>query len=313
MNIHHVRYFLAVSNTCNFSKAARQCNVSQPALSRAVQQLEEEVGGLLLRRERGLTHLTDLGALLRPHFEQILAQFGDVRREASQFLRLDDARLKVGIMRTIGPRRFVGLLADFNRRYSGIQLQFLERNPEMLAEALRSGEIDLAIMSASETLPERCDVRPLYPERFVLAFPVGHRFAAFDTIPIAEMDGETYLQHVDCDCWEHLSSLCSGAGVRVRVSHTSEHGDWIQDLVAAGFGVCFVPEHSALSSELQSRPVAGLLLSRQVSLVTVAGRRFSPAVSTFVKSVASHRWIEGATAGQAAKAVEPCLASRLAA
>ena len=313
MNIHHIRYFLAVAKTRNFSQAARQCNVSQPALSRAIQQLEEEVGGLLLRRERSLTHLTDLGALLRPRFEQVLEQFGGVRREASQFLRLDDARLKVGVMRTIGSRRFVGLLADFNRCHSGIQLQFLERNPQMLAEALQSGEIDLAIMSANETIPERCDVRPLYRERFVLAFPAEHRFAAFDTIPIAEMDGETYLQHVDCDCWEHLYSLCSGAGVSVRMSHSSEHGDWIQDLVAAGFGVCFVPEHSALTSGLQSRPVAGLLLSREVSLVTVAGRRFSPAVRTFVKAVASHRWAEGATAAQIAMAAEPCLAGRLAA
>ncbi len=68
MDIHHIRYFLAVCETRNFTRAAEKCNVTQPALSRAVQQLEDEVGGLLFRRERNLTHITDLGALLRPAF-----------------------------------------------------------------------------------------------------------------------------------------------------------------------------------------------------------------------------------------------------
>ena len=85
MDIHHIRYFLAVCETRNFTRAAEKCNVTQPALSRAIQQLEDEVGGLLFRRERNLTHITDLGALLRPRFQQILDELSGVRQEASQF------------------------------------------------------------------------------------------------------------------------------------------------------------------------------------------------------------------------------------
>ena len=73
-----MRYFLAVAETLNFTRAAEQCNVSQPALTRAVQQLEEELGGLLLRRERKLTHLTDFGRLIEPHLRQLFAEFGSV-------------------------------------------------------------------------------------------------------------------------------------------------------------------------------------------------------------------------------------------
>src|ERR1043166_5326779 len=68
MEMHQVRYFLAVADTLNFTRAAEQCHVSQPALTRAIQQLEEEFGGLLLRRERKLTHLTDFGRLIEPHY-----------------------------------------------------------------------------------------------------------------------------------------------------------------------------------------------------------------------------------------------------
>src|SRR5258708_1155759 len=74
MEMHQVRYFLAVCETLNFTRASENCNVSQPALTRAVHKLEEELGGLLLRRENNLTHLTDLGRLVRPHLEQLMAQ-----------------------------------------------------------------------------------------------------------------------------------------------------------------------------------------------------------------------------------------------
>ena len=183
MDIHHIRYFLAVCETRNFTRAAERCNVTQPALSRAIQQLEDEVGGLLFRRERNLTHITDLGALLRPRFQQIVDELSGVRQEASQFLSLDDASLKVGIMCTIGPRRFTGLLTDFHRRHKGIQLQLVEGVPAKLSSLLEAGELDVAIMSSAEDFPERFDVTPLFRERFMLAFPTGHRLAQYDAIP----------------------------------------------------------------------------------------------------------------------------------
>jgi Bacterial regulatory helix-turn-helix protein, lysR family len=71
MEMHQVRYFLAVAQELNFSRAAEKCNVSQPSLSRAMQQLEGELGGPLFRRERHLTHLTELGAMVRPHLETL--------------------------------------------------------------------------------------------------------------------------------------------------------------------------------------------------------------------------------------------------
>src|SRR5882724_7842369 len=67
MEMHQVRYFLAVAEELNFTRAAEKCNVSQPSLSRAIQMLEQEFGGPLFWRERGRTHLTELGQMIRPH------------------------------------------------------------------------------------------------------------------------------------------------------------------------------------------------------------------------------------------------------
>src|ERR1700754_3787134 len=88
MEMHQIRYFLAVCSTLNFTRAAAQCDVTQPALTRAIQKLEEEMGGLLFRRERKLTHLTDLGNLVRPQLEAILKQSEQARTTAQSFLQM---------------------------------------------------------------------------------------------------------------------------------------------------------------------------------------------------------------------------------
>ncbi|GIL03117.1 MAG: transcriptional regulator [Alphaproteobacteria bacterium] len=294
MDVHHIRYFLAVCETRNFTRAAEKCNVTQPALSRAIQQLEDEMGGLLFRRERNLTHLTDLGALLRPRFQAILEGLTDVRQEATRFLCLEDANLKVGVMCTIGPRRFTGLLADFKLRHAGIQLQLIEGVPGRLAELLEAGEIDIALMAMSSAFPDRFNLTPLYRERFVLAFPTGHRLLGLAEVPVHELDGENYLLRVNCEYREHLSQLCAERGVALRHSYASEREDWIQNMVAGGLGICFIPEFSAIIPGLQVRPVTDPEVWREVCLVTVAGRRFSPAVATFVSAVKSYGWTSGA-------------------
>ncbi|SON57742.1 Morphology and auto-aggregation control protein [Hartmannibacter diazotrophicus] len=294
MDIHHIRYFLAVCETRNFTRAAENCNVTQPALSRAVQQLEDEVGGLLFRRERNLTHLTDLGALLRPRFQQVLDELSGVRLEASRFLCLDNANLKVGIMCTIGPRRFTGLLADFHTRHRGIQLQLVEGVPSRLSELLEAGDLDVAIMASSSDFPERFNVTPLFRERFLLAFPAGHPLTGDECVPIAALDGQNYLRRLNCEYRDFLAALCESKGVRLNVSYASEREDWIQNMVAGGLGICFIPEFSAVIPGLQVRPAVDPEVWRKVCLVTVAGRRFSPAVSTFVSSVKSYGWPESA-------------------
>ena len=96
MEMHQIRYFLAVADCLNFTRAAETCNVTQPALTRAIQKLEEELGGLLFRRERKLTHLTDLGHLVRPQLEAILSQSEQAKTTAKSFLQLKDAPLKLG-------------------------------------------------------------------------------------------------------------------------------------------------------------------------------------------------------------------------
>jgi LysR family hydrogen peroxide-inducible transcriptional activator len=292
MEMHQIRYFLAVCETLNFTRAAENCNVTQPALTRAIQKLEDELGGLLFRRERHLTHLTDLGRLMRPQLEQVWRQTEAAKTTAKSFLTLEDAPLNLGVMCTIGPLRGIGFVTDFWRTNQGIEITLREGVPQRLGELLHEGELDLAVLAQWEPFDERFNVQPLYRERFVVAFPAGHRFGAQNGVRMKDVDGESYLLRINCEFKDQLRAIREEQGIEMQHVYRSEREDWIQTMVMAGIGIAFLPEYSVVLPGLQTRPLIEPEVVREVSLVTVAGRRFSPAVAAFVRAIKSYGWPE---------------------
>lgn len=290
MEMHEVRYFLAVCDTLNFTRAAERCNVSQPSLTRAIQKLESELGGLLFRRERAATHLTDLGHLVRPQLERIAKDADKVKTTASSFLRVKDAPLSFGIMCTIGPLRCVGFLSQLQKDHPGIALTMTEETPARLTELPQEGRIDVAVMAQPDPFPERFDVHPLYRENFVVAFPPGHRFEAMNAVRVADVAGESYLSRINCEYYDQLSDICLKCNAPLKDAYRSEREDWIQSMTIAGMGICFLPEFSPTIPGLQTRRLIEPEVVREVSLVTVSGRRFSPAVAIFVRALKAYKW-----------------------
>ena len=292
MEMHQIRYFLAVCETLNFTRAAENCNVTQPALTRAIQKLEEEFGGLLFRRERHLTHLTDLGRLMRPQLEQVWSRTEVAKTTAKSFLKLEDAALNVGLMCTIGPLRGIGFLNTFQRDNPGIDVTLLEGVPDKLSELLHAGSLDIAVMAQPGPFDERFNVHPLYREYFVIAFPPGHRFEAQNAVSFKDIHGEAYLRRINCEYFDHLDAIAGQLGISTRIAYRSEREDWIQTMVMAGMGISFTPEYSIVVPGLQARRVIDPEVSREVCLITMSGRRFSPAVATFVRAIKAYSWPE---------------------
>lgn len=290
MEMHQIRYFLAVAETSNFTRAAERCNVSQPAMTRAIQNLEAELGGLLLRRERNLTHLTDLGRLVLPHLSDVFNELESARTTAHQFLKLKEAPINLGLMCTVGPIRFAGFLAKFRHDHPGIQLTLLENMPEKLLELLAEGKLDLAVLAQPNPPGDRFDALPLYSERYVVAFPPGHRFGSQNGVAFTDMDGENLLLRINCEYKDVLAGHFQEQNVKLKFGYRSEREDWIQIMVMAGMGLCVIPEFLIMHAGLHTHPVTNPDVVRQVCLVTVAGRRFSPAVGTFVRAIKSYEW-----------------------
>ena len=296
MELQEIRYFLALSETHNFTKAAAICNVSQPALTRAIKKMEDELGGLLFSRERNNTHLTELGRMIEPHLAEVVAQTGKVKQTAKRFLKLEKASLALGVMCTIAPVQFVTFLGRFRADNPGIDITLLESVPDRLCELLTTGELDIALMARPDGFPEPLQATELYSERFVIACSAGHRFAVRDSVRMAELDGEFYFSRINCEFYDVLDDMCLKQGAHLVKSYESEREDWILTMVAAGLGVCFLPEYTAVFPGIVGCPVILPSTARNVCLVTVAGRRRSPPVAAFVQAVRRYPWPSAAVA-----------------
>ena len=193
--MHQIRYFLAVCETLNFTRAAEACNVSQPSLTRAIKGLEDELGGPLFRRERNNTHLTGLGEMMRPHLSQVLIETDAAKERAKSFAKLDDVELKLGMMCTIGPRRFVPFLQAFRERHPKVRLVVQDGSHLQLQERLAQGELDVAVYGQPEAIDERFHARRLYDERFVIGVGPGHPFDGQNAVRVADLNGQALLGH----------------------------------------------------------------------------------------------------------------------
>ena len=290
MEFQEIRYFLAMSQTLNFTKAAELCQVSQPALTRGIQKMEDELGGLLFSREPNNVHMTDLGRLIEPRLAEIMAQAGEAKRTATRFLKLEGASLTVGIMCTVAPVQFVSFLGRFRADHPGIEITLLEDVPDRLCSLLAKGEMDMALMARPDGFPPPLHASKLYSERFVVACSAGHRFAMKNEIRMADLDGEFYLSRINCEFYDMLDGICRANGANLVKSYQSDREDWILTMVAAGMGVCFLPEYTAIFPGVVARPVVSPSVARDVCMVTVAGRRWSAPVAAFAQAVRRHPW-----------------------
>lgn len=289
MELTQVRYFLTLCRELNFTRAAELCHVSQPALTKAIKNLEDELGGELFRRERGNTHLTDLGQLIRPHLEQVAAASETAREQANSFKRAKKAPLKLGVMCTIGPQVMVGFLRAVRQRLPAIELSIVEHPGNNLIDALMKGGLEVALVGMPK-LPPRLNAIPLYTERYGVAFAKGHRFERMNAVPMRELANENYVERISCEFEDHWKALDLGWDVDVNVRFRSEREDWVQAMLAAGLGCAVMPEFLPRLSDVTLRLLADPEVSRTVSLVTVSGRRFSPATKAVVDLARSHLW-----------------------
>jgi LysR family hydrogen peroxide-inducible transcriptional activator len=289
LEINQVRYFLTLCRELNCTRAAELCHVSQPALTKAIKNLEEELGGELFRRERGNTHLTDLGRLMKPYFEQVFSATETAREEAKSFRKVKRAPLRLGVMCTISPQMMVGFLKAVRERIPAVELVIQEHPGAGLLEAMMKGEMDVAIVGMPK-LPPRLDAIPLYTERYGVAFAKGHRFEKMNAVPARELADENYVERSLCEYQDHWDAMNLGWDVDVKVRFRSEREDWVQAMLAAGMGCAIIPEFMPRLADVALRLLVEPEVGRTISLVTVSGRRHAPATRTLTELARSYRW-----------------------
>jgi DNA-binding transcriptional LysR family regulator len=289
MEMSQVRYFLAVADLLNFTKAAERCNVAQPSLTRAIKLLEAELGGPLFHRERANTHLTELGRMVQAHLQEIHDQSMQVKRVAKDFTQLKKVTLKLGVMCTIAPTHLSELVASIAARYPSVELELTDSSGGELNRRLIEGEIDTAIYALpGEQSDPKLHVMPLFREQMVIALNPGHRLAGKNAIVPQDLHGERYINRINCEF--NGCELPQLDAIEFKTVFRSERDDWVLAMIASGAGFGFMPEYCVNHSGVVARPLIEPEFWREVNLVTVRGRPHSPAVGALVREAMRTRW-----------------------
>lgn len=290
MELYQIRYFLAVADTLNFTRASERSYVSQPALTKAIQRLEETIGGRLFDRTKNSVQLTELGRGMLPNFRQIYETANHAREEARRLTRAQREVVRVGVMCTIDFHQVLPGFVESQEGRTEVELSFREGNLEALTDALDQGDVDVGIMCSPYEMPKRFRATPLFSEDYVLAIGDDHRFNGRTNVEMVELNRERYCERMMCEFSTYIERLLRDRGVRLEVVQQSSREDWIQALVRANFGVAFMPISIARAARLAYVTMSDVPIVREVSILTQAERQINVAQQAVIDSLVRHDW-----------------------
>ena len=290
MEMHQIRYFLAVARTLNFTQAADECHVSQPSLSRAIIKLEEELGGELFRRERGLTHLTDLGRMMQPLLQQTSDTATSAKAMASSYRKGGTAPLRLALSDTVDIRLLINPLMSLMEVLPGLEFKFFRGPVAEVAGHIKSGNSELGIAGPMGADWERFKSWTLFSGTFRLLAHKAHRLAARPSVSIKDLAGERLLGRPYCEVADRMAAMLAAHGIeQTNADMFAADGD-VLELIAAGVGVGILPATSRCVGGLRSIPIDDIDVECKTMLYSVQGRQHSPAAAGLIQLVRAANW-----------------------
>jgi LysR family hydrogen peroxide-inducible transcriptional activator len=286
MEMHQLRYVVAVARAGNFSRAAEQCHVSQPSLSQQVQKLEEELGERLFDRLRREVRLTPYGESFLRHAVRILEEVEQARREADDTRELLCGTVTVGVLPTIAPYLLPGVMAEFIEKYPGVEVVVQEDTTAQLIRLALRCEVDLILASLPLEEPN-LEIRQLFSEELLLALPAGHPLTRKRNVQAADLQDERLIVMKEGHCLgDQVLSFCGRRNVKTTISFRSAQLETIQSLVRAGLGISLVPAMAVQRDRGTAPEYRSLQNPRPTRKVVAAWPRQRPpgrAASEFLK------------------------------
>ena len=242
MEIHQLRYFVAVAEEGSFSRAAARVRVAQPSLSQQIRKLEAEVGQPLFDRLPRSVVLTEAGRCLIDYSRQILASIGDARRCIDEFKGEIAGRVAVGAIPTIAPYVLPELVVTFQNHYPQVTLEIVEDVTAGIRRRIEAGELDVALASTCQQSPtlrrERLGNEPL-----LALVPEGHELAKKTEITFDDLKSQRFLLLHEMHCLsQQVHHLLESRRLQPEIALAGSQLSTIANMVAAGIGVSIVPQ-----------------------------------------------------------------------
>lgn len=285
MEMHQVRYFLAVARTLNFTKAADDCNVAQPSLTRAIKQL----GGDLFRRERPV-QLTELGQRMQPLLQQCFDAASGARSLAASLKSGDAGTLRIALTHSIDLSLLIPYLDQIKRQFNRLEFRFLRGDARQVGEYLKNGEAELGIAAELGSDWDRLDVWPLFTEGFELVVNAGHALAKRDQIEFEDLRSEQLLSRFYCEHAGRINESLRERGLDVDHRHEISSERDLIDLLEADIGVAVMPHTARIPKTLRRTSLDGLDARRTVHLYGVAGRERTAVGAAVMRMLRGADW-----------------------
>lgn len=291
MEMHQIRYFLAAARLLNFTRAADECNVTQPSLTRAIQKLEDEFGGLLFRRERSLTHLTELGRMMVPHLERTYEAAQAAKSLAKGIGKDVQAPIALGVSGSISAY-LRSAFTDVANALPGFRLSLTKADSGTLIESLMKGDIDAAILIEPRDAPERFDRIMLVQQEYGIIVPSESSLGTKGRANLADLAFMHWIKG-EQDIAREFEERCAAAGIEIEFRHGAASERDLVDLVVAGLGCAVAPAGISLPGSLAFVTVADLDISRATVFATIAGRKRSTATDALIRAIKARAWTPG--------------------
>jgi LysR family hydrogen peroxide-inducible transcriptional activator len=292
MEMHQLRYFVAVARTGNFSRAAGECRVAQPSLSQQIQKLESEVGERLFERTRRRAILTPAGALFLPHALSILETAEQGRREILEMSGQVRGKILLGALPTIAPYFLPEIVRLFREKYRGVELILHEEATLQLLRGLEENELDLALISDAAPNP-RIRIEKLFSEELLLCLPADHALVRQRVVVAADLEREKFILMQEGHCLgAQAQRFCQTKGLHPQISCRSAQIATVLAMVQAGLGVSLIPEmarNQGPAGSVVYRSLDGARPRRTLALAMSRQRKSSRCVLELATFIRDHR------------------------
>ena len=239
MTLTELKYLIAVADEKHFGRAAETSFVSQPSLSAAIKNVEQELGVRVFERSKRGVELTEVGAEIVAQARRTLDEAARIKTVAKQ--GKGRHRLRLGIIHTIAPYLLPPLVAELRKSAPEMSLDIEENMTANLDRLLKTGELDAAILALPYEAPG-IEVEPLYDEEFQVVVPQGHPFARRRAIPVDELDaGELLLLPVGHCLRDQVLGACTEFSRPPPAGRLGNSLETLRSMVASGLGITVLP------------------------------------------------------------------------
>ncbi|WP_252313259.1 LysR family transcriptional regulator [Sinobaca sp. H24] len=270
MDIKQLRFFEELCREKSFSRASKKLHISQPALSKAIHLLEEDIGLQLLDRSTRHLFVTKEGAVIRRHAQKILRGAEDLREEVEDIKLHKKGSFTFGLPPVIGSSFFPNIIADFHTNYPEAEMNIIEEGSKIMEQSLLERKIDvgIAILPVNQL---QFEAVPIINRRILAVASKHHPLASREKLTMNDIKQERFLMFQQgFSLYDRVREACIQSGYEPDVLHESTQWDFLYECAMAGLGIAFLPEtvvHKAKTEDIAILNIDDPLLYWRLALI----------------------------------------------